>query len=204
MAPDFFQHGDIQCEIQRGFFEFHFLQGIWETNEGSEISGTFLGAPKSGIRAEQDTLTQNDGGNTRWQVEATRITPTTCECEWTGLVFYACLTKCYIMFCMGSPCTSKATCKHSGMINDPGRKGPAFSSFLRQAWMALVRFFTVSGYHKWEISVYNRLEVYFFVFFGPSIKCWPSHLSHNFHRIHFWSGAQPIAIAMYGYGFGIG
>ena len=72
---------------EHGFFEFHFLQGIWETNEGSKISGTFLGAPKSGIRAEQDTLTQDDGGNIRWQVEATRITPTICECGWTGLTF---------------------------------------------------------------------------------------------------------------------
>ena len=49
----FFEHGDVQCDIQHGFFKFHFLQGIWETNEGSDISGTFLGAPKSGIRADK-------------------------------------------------------------------------------------------------------------------------------------------------------
>jgi hypothetical protein len=56
----FFQHGDIQCDIEHGVFEFHFLQGIWEANEGSEISGTILGAPKSGMKAtEQDNFTQD-------------------------------------------------------------------------------------------------------------------------------------------------
>ena len=47
----FFEHGDGQRDIQDGFFKFHFLQGIWEANEGSEISGNFLGTPKPRIRA---------------------------------------------------------------------------------------------------------------------------------------------------------
>ena len=169
---DFFEHGDIQCDIQRGFFEFHFLQGIWETNEGSEISGTFLGAPKSGIRAEQDTVAQDDGGNTRWQVEATRITPTICECEWTGLTFEACLTKCY-MFYMGSPWHKSGHLQTEWNDEWSWKKRDSFWLFSRS------RLGCLFGYHTPEISLYNRLKIYL-LFSWPSIKCWPSHLSHSF------------------------